>query len=82
MCGIKILMFFQYFILITETFRKMTCYITQDDRLQLLLTVMENMRIACDFKLGTNVPKHEKEGRVSFNYIFHIRVEIFLIPIL
>lgn len=45
----------------------MTCYITQDDRLQLLLTVMENMRIACDFKLGTHVPKHEKEGRVSIN---------------
>lgn len=62
-------MFFQYLILITETFRKMTCYITQDDRLQLLLTVMENMRIACDFKLGPYVPKHEKESRVSFTYI-------------
>lgn len=47
----------------------MTCYITQDDRLQLLLTVMENMRIACDFKLGSNVPKHEKEGRVSLKQI-------------
>lgn len=48
-----------------NSFRKMTCYITQDDRLQLLLTVLENMRIAAELKLGTNVSYHEKETIVS-----------------
>ncbi|KAJ8688399.1 hypothetical protein QAD02_024194 [Eretmocerus hayati] len=44
-----------------ETFRRSSAYITQDDRLQLLLTVLENMRVAADLKLGTNIPKYEKE---------------------
>lgn len=48
-----------------DLFRKMTCYITQDDRLQTLLTVQENMLIAADFKLGNSVDLHEKYARVS-----------------
>lgn len=43
----------------------MSCYITQDDRLQSLLTVNENMHIAADLKLGSNVSDYEKERRVS-----------------
>lgn len=48
-----------------EDFKKSTSYITQDDRLQLLLTVIENMRIAADLKLGGSVSRIEKNKRVS-----------------
>lgn len=44
-----------------ERFRRMTCYITQDDRLQPLLTVAENMKYAADLKLETDTPRYEKE---------------------
>lgn len=47
----------------------MSCYITQDDRLQSLLTVIENMRIASDFKLGNTMAPHEKEERVIILFI-------------
>jgi len=48
-----------------DTFRKMSCYIQQEDRLQGLLTVIENMRIAADLKLSTNIPPHEKESIIE-----------------
>lgn len=42
----------------------MSCYITQDDRIQPLLTVLENMNIAADFKLGNQLKRHERDERV------------------
>lgn len=48
-----------------DLFRKMTCYITQDDHLQTLLTVQENMVIAAEFKLGVNVTEVEKLSRIE-----------------
>lgn len=48
-----------------DSFRKMSCYITQEDQIQTLLTVLENMQIAADFKLGKSFKQHEKEARVS-----------------
>lgn len=44
-----------------DRFRRLTCYITQDDRLQPLLTVLENMRCAADLKLDSDTPHYEKE---------------------
>lgn len=44
-----------------NTFRKCSAYITQDDRLEPLLTVIENMRVAADLKLPSSTPQHKKE---------------------
>lgn len=45
---------------IMKRFKKMSCYIQQDDRLQGLLTVGENMALASDLKLSTKLDKYEK----------------------
>ncbi|XP_015178287.1 PREDICTED: ATP-binding cassette sub-family G member 4 [Polistes dominula] len=44
-----------------RSFSRCSAYITQNDCLEPLLTVLESMRIAADLKLPTNVPKHQKE---------------------
>lgn len=44
-----------------KSFRKCSAYITQDDRLEALLTVMENMSVAADLKLPTNVSRNKKK---------------------
>lgn len=43
-----------------KRFKKMSCYIQQDDRLQGLLTVSENMVLASDLKLSIKMDKYEK----------------------
>lgn len=48
-----------------KAFRKLSCYIQQDDRLQPLLTTHENMQIAADLKLASETPRNKKEEIVS-----------------
>ncbi|XP_060803928.1 ATP-binding cassette sub-family G member 1 [Amyelois transitella] len=45
---------------IMKNFKKISCYIQQDDRLQGLLTVGENMALAADLKLPTTMDKYDK----------------------
>ncbi|XP_012266504.1 ATP-binding cassette sub-family G member 4 [Athalia rosae] len=48
-----------------NVFRRSSAYITQDDRLQPLLTVIENMRIAADLKMKTSTSIYEKEATIE-----------------
>jgi len=48
-----------------DEFRRMSCYIQQDDRIQPLLTVQENMSLAADLKLGPHVSGKQKNSMVS-----------------
>ncbi|KAK0091409.1 hypothetical protein PV326_003274 [Microctonus aethiopoides] len=48
-----------------DAFRRSSAYITQDDRLQPLLTVHENMRVAAELKLWTNITNKEKNSIID-----------------
>lgn len=51
-----------------KMFRRRSCYILQDDRVQDMLTIQESLHIAADLKLGNHISGQQKKRRVSVTY--------------
>ncbi|XP_012280877.1 ATP-binding cassette sub-family G member 1 [Orussus abietinus] len=48
-----------------DEFRRSSAYITQDDRLEPFLTVLENMKVSTDLKMPTNTPQYQKNSTIE-----------------
>ncbi|XP_065339808.1 ATP-binding cassette sub-family G member 1-like isoform X1 [Cloeon dipterum] len=57
---------------VLSAFRRLSCYIQQDDRLQPLLTTMESMTLAANLKLSIEVTAKEKQRTVNQELIMEI----------
>lgn len=60
-----------------SVFRKLSCYIMQDNQLHANLTVAEAMKVAASLKLGKHVSKDEKEEvvRITFtNLLYYLNI--------
>jgi ABC-type multidrug transport system ATPase subunit len=54
---------------VLASFRRQSCYIQQDDRLQPLLTILESMTLAANLKLSTEVSAKEKRRTVNHELV-------------
>lgn len=48
-----------------KKFRRRSCYILQDDKVQGMLTIKESLNFAADLKLGNHISHEQKKRRVS-----------------
>lgn len=57
-----------------RVFRKLNCYILQDDHVLTRLTVQEIVTIAARLKIPSNVPKQQRLAAVSYLCIRIVRI--------